>query len=306
MAESMSFGRGFLVRPLLAVARRDIEHFAHSQQLEWVEDESNQQTRFDRNFIRHHVTPTLTQRWPTLRQAVQRSASLCAEQEALLDELLARPFQHALQADLSLSMEALRHHSKAVRARLIRMWLSHLGHSMPSREQLDLIWTQVACARQDANPQLQLTNATIRRFDSKLYLIKPCTDVSQWQHDLQINSPLMLPDGLGTATLNSDVSAVNAAHLRLSLPQGDGRLWVSFAPEGLSAHPEGRGHSRKLKKLFQELGVPSWLRRRTPILMWNDTVVAIAELFVDQAFSGQECELVWDKMTDSCENYHYK
>jgi tRNA(Ile)-lysidine synthase len=70
---------------------------------------------------------------------------------------------------------------------------------------------------------------------------------------------------------------------------------VSFNPEGLSACPVGRIGSRKLKKLFQEYGVPSWLRRRTPILMYQDKVVAVANLFVDRDFSGQDCTLVWDK-----------
>ncbi|MDF5512509.1 tRNA lysidine(34) synthetase TilS, partial [Vibrio parahaemolyticus] len=52
-------------------------------------------------------------------------------------------------------------------------------------------------------------------------------------------------------------------------------------------------HSRKLKKLFQEYNVPSWLRRQIPILMYQDRVVAVADLFVDQAFNGQDCELIW-------------
>jgi tRNA(Ile)-lysidine synthase len=74
-----------------------------------------------------------------------------------------------------------------------------------------------------------------------------------------------------------------------------GELKITFNPEGLSAHPAERGHSRKLKKLFQEYGVPSWQRRRMPILMCGDNVAAIADLFIDHQFTGQDCELIWDK-----------
>jgi tRNA(Ile)-lysidine synthase len=75
----------------------------------------------------------------------------------------------------------------------------------------------------------------------------------------------------------------------------NGSLKVIFNPEGLSAHPHGRAGSRKLKKLFQELKIPSWQRRRIPILIQDDKVVAVGNLFVDKAFYGSDCELVWDK-----------
>ncbi|MEZ9894873.1 tRNA lysidine(34) synthetase TilS, partial [Vibrio lentus] len=80
-----------------------------------------------------------------------------------------------------------------------------------------------------------------------------------------------------------------------SLSNTSESLRVIFNPEGLSAHPVGRGHSRKLKKLFQEYQVPSWLRRRTPILMDGDRVIAVLGLFVDKDYEGQDCEALWSK-----------
>ncbi|MEF1215015.1 tRNA lysidine(34) synthetase TilS, partial [Vibrio alginolyticus] len=99
---------------------------------------------------------------------------------------------------------------------------------------------------------------------------------------------LSLPEGLGELTLTT--SSSNAT---IALPSQPELLRVTFNPEGLSAHPTTRNHSRKLKKLFQEYNVPSWLRRQIPILMYQDRVVAVADLFVDQAFNGQDCELIW-------------
>lgn len=72
--------------PLLTVSRQHIEAYAKQHKLTWVIDESNADIRYERNFLRHQVTPVLTERWPSIRQAVQRSAELCAEQEALLQE----------------------------------------------------------------------------------------------------------------------------------------------------------------------------------------------------------------------------
>ncbi len=290
MAENMPFSQGTLIRPLLPIRREDIESIAQSLDLEWVEDESNQDTRYDRNFLRHQVVPELSRRWPSIHQAVQRSASLCAQQESLLDELLNEIFQRALQADLSLDIAQLASHSELARARLIRMWLAKQNAQMPTQMQLGLIWKEVAQAQQDANPKLKLKQGEVRRFQNKLYWVTETPELTDWQSTIRLNSPLVLPASLGDLTLSSASKQANIA-----LPPQPELLSVTFNPEGLSAHPETRNHSRKLKKLFQEYRVPSWLRRQTPILMYKGQVVAVADLFVDKAFSGQDCELIWRK-----------
>ena len=69
--------KGYLLRPLLNITREQIEAYAHEHGLLWIEDDSNQDDRYDRNFLRLHVMPLLTQRWPHFSQAVTRSAALC-------------------------------------------------------------------------------------------------------------------------------------------------------------------------------------------------------------------------------------
>ncbi|MCK8072710.1 tRNA lysidine(34) synthetase TilS [Vibrio sp. 1CM2L] len=298
MAKVMPFADAHIVRPLLSVTRIEIEAAAHDMGLTWVEDESNQDVRFDRNFIRHQVTPVLTERWPSFRESVSRSAQLCAEQELLLDELLESHLQQALGDSQSLSIEALFQHSDLLRARLIRMWLSHCNQPMPSQKQLKLIWDEVACAQADANPKLVLNEVEVRRFNHQLYVVKETKDLSNWQSDISMEESLVLPDGLGELHLTSAASDGVSNHCdaqHFSLNTTRGTLRVIFNPEGLSAHPVGRGHSRKLKKLFQEYQVPSWLRRRTPILIDGDRVIAVLGLFVDKNYEGQDCEALWSK-----------
>ncbi|EJL6397232.1 tRNA lysidine(34) synthetase TilS [Vibrio navarrensis] len=290
MAQCAPFAQGFLLRPLLSVARSEIELAARQLSLEWVEDESNLDTRYDRNFLRQEVLPKITQRWPGFAGAVQRSAQLCAEQESLLDELLSPVLVRALQADHSLALAVLYQQSEQARLRLLRMWLSALGQPMPSRQNLQILWQQVALAKVDANPILQLGQGQVRRFNQRLYFVAQSRDISQWRAEIKLSQSLALPDHLGVLTLEH-----TPGQGHLALPPAGEKLYVTFEPEGLSAHPAERGHRRKMKKLFQEYQVPSWLRRRTPILMCADKVVAVAGLFVDREFIGQDCELFWRK-----------
>ncbi len=289
MAASASFSQGRLLRPLLTVTRQVIEEFALSQQLQWVEDESNTDTRYERNFLRHQVAPVLTQRWPFIHQAVQRSAELCAEQESVIEQLLAEKLRALINSHGGLSITGLQDASAVIRWQLIRAWLKQLHCPMPSRQHTEMIWSQVAMADDDANPVLNLNTYHIRRFHGHLFCIKPLADISHWQQSMTVDTPLILPDQLGSLTL------VTGQKGNIRLPENQNGWRVMFDPTGLSACPLGRVGSRKLKKLFQEYGIPSWQRRRLPIVLYQERVAAIADLFVERDFAGQDARLIWNK-----------
>ena len=86
-SQSQLFGLS-IFRPLLGFSRQQLQQFVQQQGIQWIEDESNQDSRYERNFLRNQVLPLLRERWPHFDQAVQRSAQHCAEQQALLEELL--------------------------------------------------------------------------------------------------------------------------------------------------------------------------------------------------------------------------
>ncbi|MDG3088855.1 tRNA lysidine(34) synthetase TilS [Vibrio hannami] len=290
MPDISSFEKGRILRPLLQCSREEIVRYANERNLEWVEDESNTDDKYDRNFLRNNIVPSLKQRWPHIENAISRSADLCSQQELLIEELLAERLGSMMSEDLGLSIEYLANQSTLARNQLIRMWLSRSGWLMPSQKQLEKVWTEVALAKEDANPRLNYASGELRRYKNRIYMVPRSSDISEWHCDVILNERVTLPDDLGTFEVKSHEQGGS-----VRLPIGDEKLWVAFDPEGLSAHPCERGHSRSLKKLFQEYGVPSWQRRRIPILMVNDRVAAVVGLFVDKAFSGNDCELVWNK-----------
>lgn len=175
-----------------------MEQYARHHQLEWVEDDSNQDERFDRNFLRHRVLPLLTRRWPHFPAAAARSARLCAEQEQLLDELLAESLRELRRPDGALSIEGLLPLSPLRRFAPSRRWLAGENAPMPSREQLQRLWDEVAVSRQDAEPVLQLGRRQIRRFRQHLYLLPLLPTVKgrvvPWS---SFTTPLTLPEGWG-------------------------------------------------------------------------------------------------------------
>lgn len=285
MPERTPFAGGFHLRPLLTSTRQEIEDYGRLHRLGWVEDESNQDTRYDRNFLRHQITPLLVKRWPGIRKAVARSAALCGEQEALLQELLKEKLHQAIYHDGSLMVAGLG--SARIGKQLIRQWLAQFEVLMPSQAQLEQIWQAVVQAKPDANPQLCWSNVQVRRYQQRLYLVQQWPDISRWQQACQLDVPCQLPQGLGTLSLS------RVQNGRLRLPNPDETVSIRFDPEGIEVKPVGRVGKRKLKKLFQEYGVPSWNRRRTPLVFYGEHLAAVAGLFVVEQFAGQDCELEW-------------
>ena len=62
MAESMPFFATEQRRPLLGLSRRQLLSYAQAHHLTWVEDDSNADARFDRNFLRMRIVPLLRAR----------------------------------------------------------------------------------------------------------------------------------------------------------------------------------------------------------------------------------------------------
>ncbi|WP_318470350.1 tRNA lysidine(34) synthetase TilS [Photobacterium leiognathi] len=277
----LPFAKGTHLRPLLNVTRAEIEQYGKAHQLEWVEDESNQDERYDRNFIRHQITPRLVERWSGIHKAVARSSALCGEQEALLEELLSTQLAQATQQDGSLLLAE--NTTQRVGMALIRQWLKRQKVVMPSLAQLEQIWFNVVLAKQDANPKLCWSNVEVRRSQGKLYLLQQLSDISQWQASLELNVACQLPQDLGTLVLSD-----NGFDKALRYPQKDEQVTVRFCYQGDPIKPLGRSGSRKLKKLFQEYQVPSWLRSRTPFIFYGDKLVAVVGYFVVADFSGDD------------------
>ncbi|CAM3799501.1 tRNA lysidine(34) synthetase TilS [Rouxiella silvae] len=275
MSASTTLGAHALLRPLLYVEREKLEDYARLHQLDWVEDDSNQNSRFDRNFLRLEVLPLLYQRWPHFAAATARSAILCAEQESLLDELLQEGLEQLIDEKGSLSITGLQSLSAPRRFALIRRWLAIQGAKMPSREQLQRIWDEVATSQEDAEPQLRLGENSIRRFRQRLYWLRPMQSLKETVLDWAGDKPLDLPDGLGTLTL--DNSAQQGQWVRK--PYANETLSVRFHARGY-LHIVGRDRSRQIKKLWQELNVPPWERERIPLIFYNEKPIAAAGLFI--------------------------
>ncbi|VAW76137.1 tRNA(Ile)-lysidine synthetase [hydrothermal vent metagenome] len=283
MPASAPLGRGVLLRPFLEMSRAEILAAAQASELDWIEDPSNADTRYDRNHLRHEVLPRLQQRWPGLHAVLARVAAHQSEQAGLADALAEGDYS-ACQSESKtrLQQSALLTLEPARQRNLLRYWIHQRGFTMPSQAVLERVREEMLFSREDAQPVVSWGDAELRRFRGELYLMQtlPAHDTSQCVH-------WDLSGELDLDTAGGVLSAQPVTGEGLCLPNAVPGLDVRFRRGGESLRLPGASHHRKLKNVLQEYGVPDWERERLPLLYAGDTLVAVPGITVCEGFQAQ-------------------
>lgn len=304
MPRTRGCGAGILVRPLLAASRTDLASHARARKLAWVEDGSNANPRFDRNFLRSTVLPLLYGRWPGLAGAVERSAGLSAEAASLLDELAAIDVGRAATTrPEQLLIDALLPLGEARQRNALRYWLQTLctrrAWAAPTHQVLSRIVSEVIPARDDAEPLLAWGEGSaaveLRRHRRLLHVLAPlpaAPEAVTWF----TRGACALPAPLGVLELRS---ARGRGLPRDRLHE----VRVCFRGGGELIKPAGRP-TRSLKKILQEAGIPPWLRERVPLLYVGGELVAVADLLVCEGWLSEApenlCNIMWQHPDLDC------
>lgn len=267
------FGSGVLCRPLLGESRDALLDYARQHELTWVEDPSNLDTEFDRNFLRQMVLPTFEARWPDVSSRLSRCSELMAEASDLLDALAAIDLDKAGGQAERLLIDALAALDDARRRNLLRFCLRRVGLPFPGRKRLASISQDVVDAKPDAKPYVAWPGGEARRHRGCLYLMPPL--------GVEPEPPRAIP-------ADATHVSVGAGLGRLRFVRGNRGLHPMLFEQGLELRFRQGGESlaaadmtKKLKKLLQDAGVVPWMREHIPLLYSDDKLVAVADLWMD-------------------------
>lgn len=301
MKDVSHYGEMPVLRPLLSVSRSHLELFAQSESLSWVNDESNADSRYDRNYLRNEVLPLLEDRWPSMLTSISRSARLCSEAQSLADDLAvldaARLRREVGDFGGRLDISLLAELSSLRICNVLRYCLREQGLPLPSEVVLTRVLTEVIPAREDASPLVQWPGGEVRRYDGALYLLSPIMEVDS---DSCQKQSLRLVD-LECAALSDGeiqsyvlpwggelfISSIEGALEKLRSQEGealDGILPLSLTTDQWSRVFVGIGSSKDslkpvnrsinpLKHWWQQSRTPPWFRRRQPLLYCDDTLL---------------------------------
>ncbi len=284
MPTSRTLGRGKLVRPLLNVSRDELERYAREHKLSWVEDPSNRDTRYARNFLRHEVWPVLMRQWPQASQNLTRSATHMAETQQLLDELAVQdlalagtPTSFPWLTLPSLNLAPLRELSEARQRNALRHWLAPLTR-LPDNDHW-AGWRSMRDAADDGMPRWRLADGELRRAEGRLW----------WLSGDWLAETSAMPSFAGTMP----VALPGNGRVRWSGELPIGALRLAYRRGGERIQLPGRGR-RDLKRLLNESHVPAFVRNRLPLLYRGEELIAVGNLPQWRAEAALTGQLVWE------------
>ncbi|MFA6921875.1 MAG: tRNA lysidine(34) synthetase TilS, partial [Gallionella sp.] len=294
----LSSGTTPLIRPLLHCTRGEILAYADEHKLQWIEDESNADEAYPRNFLRHRLLPQLAEKFPAYRDTLTRSTRHFAEAGELLNDLARIDAQNLFSSpaggggasgegrDCGLPVSCLQSLSLARAKNLLRYFLHQQGATMPQELKLADMLHQLCTAREGAMVCIGFGDWQVRRYRGCVYVLRTLPEfdrdqVLSWQGEPDLQWP----------ALHCRVEFRQGADEGISLAKLQSApvtLRCRLGGEGL--RPQSNASRRTLKNLLQEHAIPPWRRDRLPLLYCGDELVSIPGIAIAAEYQAQNGE----------------
>jgi tRNA(Ile)-lysidine synthase len=266
IAARRMLGDALLLRPLLKFERSRLEAHAQAHEIPWFNDPSNQDDRFDRNYLRNRVVPLIRKRWPDYQNGLAMSSEIQAETQQLLDEVAARDFTDLRRDECggfaTIDVDGLLDLSPARRKNLIRHWIAGAGLAMLPHARLRELLRQLQ-AKPGALPEIAMADYSVRLYDKRLFLVRSedCREC-HGSFDFGLNRNIAI-EQLGLRLSRAEVFR------RLAVDDREQALTLKFRHAG-----EQNSDRHRLKRIFQKHRVPPWRRS------------SVAQVYLDGQLAG--------------------
>ncbi len=276
ISRSNQFDHYVIYRPLLSCRQSQIKDYVEHHQLSYVEDSSNQNNDYSRNYIRNIIIPALEAYEARVLQNVELTANNIANSHQLLKQLIGNhnPLNYLQYTDVDMLSTALYH------------WLNNLNVPTPSHKRLNQFSHDCLTAAADKNPQLLLDDKLLIRWNNQIYGLHIMPALAS--EDIEINlthtsRSIILPDNGQLVFKSSKPIHISAL---IKYQQSHERIQLDH-----------NGQHKKLKKLFQQHGIPPWERQSIPYLYIDNQLMAvgsdITSIEFKQLLSQYNAEYHW-------------
>ncbi len=292
-------GRIHIVRPLLGFGRSALSVYVQERRLKWVDDSSNRDVAYARNYLRHRVVPVIRQRWPSLNRVLGETAVRMHETFENLAALAAADLGAAdwetvdplMGSGGRLRVSTVQCLSDGRLINVLRYWLRRLRFPPISHYFLRQVADEMLRGVPNTTAVRRGAGIEIRRFQDWLFVLRPLPPAPElpclrWDG----SNPIEIP-GLDVMLVPVQGRGQGLARARIG-----SELTVRWRRGGEKCRLPGRQHRHSLKKLLQEHCVPPWIRDRIPLLYSDGELCAAVGLFycAPHAARGDEPGVVFD------------
>ena len=271
-------------RPFLKKTKGELLNYAEEHNLVWVEDQTNQESKFSRNIIRNDLIPTINERWPFVNQSIEKLSNRAEKAQKILLEIAREDLQKVETSEGVIDLKKFQSYSSERQENIIFFWLNHQKKlRVPS-----LYLAEILSALEGPSEGSSTFHIHSKDKEVDLRLIISSNEI----RILNSNLCSVLPKDLSIDWNLKDTLQIPSGKLSLSESYGKGldTKYLDFGATikarvgGERCKPYGRNKSQKIKNLFQEFEVPDWKRDYIPIIYINEKIAAVGDLWVCEDF----------------------
>lgn len=274
---------GMLFRPLLGMKKIDIQNYAEANGLKWVEDDSNQSSDFDRNYIRNSVLPVITKRWPDYHSRfdtlIRNSRANKQLSMAVFKQDLKFLDQKKERGGYSILLKSFAEMDKSRQKNFLLYWADSNGMQSPGHKVIGEAINSLATLSEETGPIVSFRDSEYRRYRDRLFLL----DTTFFSDLETLKSQTIIWNGESRLDLDpvSHLNFEKSLGFGVRYPKGIPVI-IKFRQGGERSHPQERSHSNTLKKCLQEFGLEPWWRDYVPLIYYGSELVAVADLWIQK------------------------
>ncbi|WP_343192677.1 tRNA lysidine(34) synthetase TilS [Buchnera aphidicola (Taiwanaphis decaspermi)] len=277
MPKKKKFFNNLLIRPFLEISKKKIYQIAKKNNLKWIEDNTNNNIKYERNFIRKKILVPLKKRWPFFIKNCCISAKLCSDQEKVIKDLLKFFFNKYLCKKNMLNINFLRKMNSKTINIILRTWIYLNSNNFFSIRKIEILKnTLIKNNNNFENKKIIFKKYEIRRYKEYIYWLNTIPSLKNiilsWFYPY---NKIILPYNLGYLTKHNTYIKNS---IKVKKPEFNELINIRFYYNKKIKLKKDK-IKRKIKTVWQKYDIPPWERQKTPLLFYNCSFIGAINIF---------------------------
>ncbi|BBA84776.1 tRNA lysidine(34) synthetase TilS [endosymbiont of Pachyrhynchus infernalis] len=280
-----------ILRPLLNYSRKYIIIYAKYFNLNWIEDDTNNNLKIDRNFIRKIIISKLEERWPNFIESSSKAIKTLNKKNNIINYFINKNIDKNINSDLSLNINNLFKEDEFYIFNIIKNWIKKNNIKIPSFNIIKKISNEIKYKKLNYININIYNSIYIRKYKNNLFCIKDKYIINSyikvWENLL---NKFYLPYELGILIINNinkyDYLIKNNKYIIHNIRKNNENEVISIRINTLSKNTKIKFKNCKnnkcLKNIFQNNNIPFWNRNKIPMLFYNNKLICLIGIDVTE------------------------
>ncbi|BGI51324.1 MAG: tRNA lysidine(34) synthetase TilS [Buchnera aphidicola (Ceratovacuna japonica)] len=262
-----------LIRPFIKINKKKLENWAIKKKIKWINDESNLNTYFERNFIRLKIIPILEKRWPFILNNFYRTSKICQKNQKTLNFFINPILKKCKINKTEIKIEKIKIFPKEIGILIIRNWIYKLIKKFLSYKKINQIYKDFILCKNNKMSSISFKKYKIQKYKNIIYYIRKTNNIKN--KIIFCHYPfkkICLPYKLG-------ILEVNKKGMKIPAPKKNDLVNIRFQFQGKIKIDE-RNRSCKIKKIWKYLKIPNIYHNNIPLLFYNENFISAIGIFI--------------------------